>query len=104
MGEDKSSVLYLNDRPLFNISEIPLITFDSYVDGADIIGTFPQDRNCSFTVTFKNVKMSRKKFVHSLIKQGYSKKAAKQLAWYCNRKMIPYGAANNLIALGLSVR
>lgn len=104
MGEDKSSVLYLNGRPLLNISEMPPITFDSCVDGSDIIGTFPQNRNCSFTATFKHLKMSRKKFVHNLIKQGYSKKVAKQLAWYCNGKRISYGAANDLIALGLSVR
>jgi len=104
MGEDKSSVLYYNGRPLLNISEMPPITFDSCVDGGDIIGTFPQNRNCSFAATFKHLKMSRKKFVHNLIKQGYSKKVAKQLAWYCNGKRIPYGAANNLIALGLSVR
>lgn len=74
MGEDKSSVLYYNGRPLLNISEMPPITFDSCVDGGDIIGTFPQNRNCSFTATFKHLKMSRKKFVHNLIKQGYSKK------------------------------
>lgn len=103
MGEDKSSVLYLDGRSLLNISEMPPITFDSYID-RDIIGTFPQNRNCSFTATFKHLKMSRKKFVHNLIKQGYSKKVAKQLAWYCNGKRIPYGAANDLIALGLSVR
>lgn len=104
MKENKSSVLHLNSRPLLDICEIPPITFDSYVDSADIIGTFPQNRNCSFTATFKHLKMSRKKFVNNLIKQGYSKKAAKQLAWYCKEKMIPYGAANDLIALGLSVR
>ena len=73
MGEDKSSVLYYNGRPLLNISEMPPITFDSCVDGGDIIGTFPQNRNCSFAATFKHLKMSRKKFVHNLIKQGYSK-------------------------------
>ena len=103
MGEDKSSVLYYNGRP-FNISEMPPITFDSCVDSGDIIGTFSQNRDCSFTATFKHLKISRKKFVHNLIKQGYSKKAAKQLAWYCNGKRISYGVANNLIALGLSVR
>lgn len=100
----KSSVLYLNGRPLLNISEMPSITFDSDVDTGDIIGSFSQDKNYSFTATFKHLKISRKKFVHNLMKQGYSKKAAKQLAWYCNRKRISYGAANNLIALGLSVR
>ena len=103
MGEDKSSVLYYNGRPL-NISEMPPITFDSCVDSGDIIGTFSQNRDCSFTATFKHLKISRKKFVHNLIKQGYSKKAAKQLAWYCNGKRISYGVANILIALGLSVR
>lgn len=104
MGENKSSVLYLNSRPLLNISEMPPITFDSYANGSDIIGSFSQDRNCLFTATFKHLKMSRKKFVHNLIKQGYYKKVAKQLAWYCNGKRIPYGSANDLIALGLSVR
>ena len=103
MGEDKSSVLYYNGRP-FNMSEMPPITFDSCVDSGDIIGTFSQNRDCSFTATFKHLKISRKKFVHNLIKQGYSKKAAKQLAWYCNGKRISYGVANILIALGLSVR
>ena len=49
MGEDKSSVLYYNGRPLLNISEMPPITFDSCVDGGDIIGTFPQNIQ-----TFKN--------------------------------------------------
>ena len=43
MGEDKSSVLYYNGRPLLNISEMPPITFDSCVVGGDIIGTFPQN-------------------------------------------------------------
>ena len=103
MGEDKSSVLYYNGRP-FNMSEMPPITFDSCVDSGDIIGTFSQNRDCSFTATFKHLKISRKKFVHNLIKQGYSKKAAKQLAWYCHGKRISYGVANILIALGLSVR
>ena len=104
MGEDKSSVLYYNGRPLLNISEMPPITFDSCVDLGGILIIKQKNRNCSFTATFKHLKMSRKKFVHNLIKQGYSKKMAKQLAWYCNGKRIPYGAANNLIALGLSVR
>lgn len=45
MGEDKSSVLYYNGRPLLNISEMPPITFDSCVDGGDIIGTFCKYRN-----------------------------------------------------------
>lgn len=104
MGEDKSGVLYLNGKPLLDVTKMPEITFDSCVDGKDIIGTFPQDRSCSFTATFKCAKISRKKFVRSLIKQGYSKKSAKDLAWYCRRKRIPYGNANDLIILGLSVR
>lgn len=102
MGEDKSGVLYLNGKPLFNVTKMPEITFDSYIDGGDIIGTFPEGMSCSFTGTFKRAKMSRKKFVRNLIKQGYSKKSAKWLAWYCCRKKISYGSANDLIALGLS--
>lgn len=47
--------------------------------------------------------MSRKKFIRNLVKQGYSKKVAKWLAWYCHGKRIPYGKASNLIAWGLSV-
>lgn len=103
MGEDKSGVLYLNGKPLLNVTEMPEITFDSYIGGKDIIGIFPQDRSCSFTATFKPLRMSRKKFVRSLIKQGYPKKKAKWIAWYCNRKRMSYGNANNLIALGLSI-
>lgn len=104
MGEDKTGVLYLNGKPLLNVTKMPEITFDSYIDGRDIIGTFPQDRNCSFTATFKPSKMSRKRFVRNLMKQGYSKKVAKWLSWYCNKKKIPYSRSNTLIALGLSVR
>lgn len=101
MGEDKTGVLYLNGKPLLSVTEMPEITFDSYVGGKDIIGSFPQDRDCSFTATFKPSKMSRKKFVRNLIKQEYSKKTAKWLAWYCHGKRIPYGNANSLITFGL---
>lgn len=100
----KSGALYLNGRLLLNVVEMPEITFDSYVDNGDIIDTFSHDRSCSFTATFRCSKISRKKFVHNLIKQGYSKKSAKWLAWHCNRNKISYGNANKLIALGLSVR
>lgn len=103
MGEDKSGVLYLNGKPFLNVTQMPEITFDSYVGSKDVIGTFPQDKNYSFTATFKHSKMSRKRFVRNLMKRGYSKKTAKWIAWYCRRKKIPYGNANNLIALGLSV-
>lgn len=103
MGEDKSGVLYLDGKPFHNVAQMPEITFDSYVDGKDVIGTFPQDRSYSFTATFKHSKMSRKKFVRNLMKQGYTKKTAKWIAWYCRKKRIPYRNANNLMALGLSV-
>lgn len=103
MGEtENAGVLYLDGKPLC-LAEMPEITFGSYTDGKDMIGTFSRDRSCSFIVTFKHSKMSRKKFVRNLIKQGYSKKAAKWLAWYCHRKRISYGKASNLIAWGLSV-
>lgn len=42
--------------------------------------------------------------LEDLINQGYSKKNAKWLAWYCCGRRIPYGKAYSLIILGLSVR
>lgn len=104
MGEtENTGVLYLNGKQLC-LAEMPEITFDSYMNGKEIIGAFSHDRSCSFTVTFKYAKISRKRFVRNLMKQGYSKKDAKWLSWYCNKKRISYSKANTLIALGLSVR
>ena len=104
MGEtENTGVLYLDGKPL-RLTEMPEITFDSSIDGKDIIGAFSCDRSCSFTATFRYSKMSRKRFVRNLMNQGYSKKVAKWLSWYCNKKRIPYSKANTLIALGLSVR
>lgn len=103
MGEDNSGILFVNGEPIFNITKMPEITFDSKIDNENIIGTFPHDRSCSFTGIIKHAKMSRKKFVHNLIKQGHSKKSAKNLAWYCHKKRIPYINASDLMSLGLFV-
>lgn len=104
MGEaENNGILYLDEKPLC-LAELPEIIFDSSMNKENIIGTFSNNKNCSFTVRLKHSKMSRKAFIRNLIKQGYSKKTAKWLAWYCHGKRIPYGNANDLIALGLSVR
>lgn len=74
MGEtENTGVLYLDGKPL-RLTEMPEITFDSSIDGKDIIGAFSCDRSCSFTATFRYSKMSRKRFVRNLMKQGYSKR------------------------------
>ena len=101
--EAKNCVLYLDSKPL-NIFDMSPITFNPDIDIGNKVRSFSNCQSGTFTGTISRTKMSRKKFVHNLIKQGYSKKVAKQLAWYCNGKRIPYGAANDLIALGLSVR
>lgn len=93
MGEtEKMGVLYLDGKPL-RLTEMPEISFDSCVNGKDIVGTFSSDRSCSFTAIFRYSKMSRKKFVHYLKILGYLKKKAKQIAWYYNRKHISYSSA-----------
>lgn len=96
MREDKSGVLYLNGKP-FNFTDV---SFDSPIGAKDLIGTLPQSRCCSFTGTLKYPKMSRKKFVGYLRKRGYSKKRAKQIAWYYNRKRTSYGSAYMAVLFG----
>ena len=65
--------------------------------------SFSACKNHSITGTFIYLRMSRKKFIRNLIKQGYSKKNAKWIAWYCCKKRIPYSKANTLIYFGLSI-
>lgn len=103
MGEGKNGILYFNGTPV-NLSELPEITFDSNVEPENIVRSFSRCR--SFSVTVKPIypKMSRKRFIRSLMNRGYTKKNAKWLAWYCHGKKIPYGKADSLITLGLSVR
>lgn len=103
MGEtENTGVLYLNGKPLC-LSELPEITFDS-MNVKNNTRSFSQCQ--SYTTTLKPFysKISRKRFVRSLINRGYSKKNAKWLAWYCCSKRISYGKAYSLIILGLSVR
>ncbi len=103
MGENKNGVLYLNGVSV-NLTELPEITFDSNVGSKNTERSFSQCQNYSVTLKAIYPKMSRKKFIRSLINRGYSKKDAKWLAWYCHDKKIPYGRADSLIAFGLSVR
>lgn len=98
MGEiENAGILYLDGKPLC-LAEMPEITLGS-IDTESSIRSFSNCRSCSMTGTFIYSKMSRKRFVHNLIKLGYSKKDAKQLSWYCNRKRIPYSQANHLLLL-----
>ncbi len=102
MGETKRGVLYLNDKPL-NIIEIPEITFGSNTI-EDEIRSFTNCKSCQITGQFSYPKISRKKFVRFLMNQGYSKKDAKWLSWYYQRKRISYGRAKTLITFGLSIK
>lgn len=102
MGDTENrGILYLDGKPLC-LAEMPEITFGSTNEN-DNIRSFSQCRSYSATLKSIYPKLSRKKFVRNLVKQDYSKKAAKWLAWYCHGKRIPYGKASNLIAWGLSV-
>lgn len=102
-NSENKNILYFNGKPLC-ITDMPEVTFD--YDAAKESNVRTLSRNRSFSVTMKPIypKISRKKFIRNLINQGYSKKNAKWLAWYCRGKRIPYGKAYSLIILGLSVR
>lgn len=100
MGESENNgVLYLNGEP-FNISKMSEITVGPCIDAGNLIGVFSSNRSCSFTGTLKYPKMSRKKFVCYLRKLGYSKKRAKQIAWYYNRRQTSYGSAYMSVCFG----
>lgn len=98
MGKN-SGILYLDGKPLC-MAGMPEITFEPNKDNTH---SFSVCENCSISGTFTYLRMSRKKFIRNLIKQGYSKKNAKWIAWYCCRKRIPYSKANTLIYFGLSI-
>lgn len=98
MGESKG-ISYLDGKPLY-MAEMPEITFEP---NKDSIQSFSLCKEYSITGTFTYLRMSRKKFIRNLIKQGYSKKNAKWIAWYCCRKRIPYSRANTLILFGISL-
>ena len=98
VGKD-NSILYLDGKPLC-VTEMPKITFEPNKDNTY---SFSACETCSITGTFIYLRISRKKFVRNLIKQGYSKKNAKWIAWYCCKKRIPYSKANTLIYFGLSI-
>lgn len=98
MGKN-SGILYLDGKPLC-MAEMPEITFESNKDDTYL---FSACKNYSITGTFTHLRMSRKKFIRNLIKQGYSKKNAKWIAWYCCKKRITYSRANILISFGLSI-
>lgn len=103
MSETESKgIFYLNGEQ-FCLAEMPEITFGS-VNTQDDVRTISRSQSYSVTVKAIYPKMSRKKFIRSLVNRGYSKKDAKWLAWYCHDKKIPYGRADSLIAFGLSVR
>ncbi len=101
--EAKNCVLYLDSKPL-NIFDMSPITFNPDIDIGNKVRSFSNCQSGTFTGTISRTKISRKKFVHSLINRGYSKKDAKQLSWYCNRKRIPYSRANVMISLGVPIK
>lgn len=94
-----SGILYLDGKALC-MAEMPEITFEPNKDDTYL---FSACKNHSITGTFTYLRMRRKKFIRNLIKQGYSKKNAKWIAWYCCKKRIPYSKANTLIYFGLSI-
>lgn len=102
MGEgENKGIVYMNGVP-FDITNMPEFTVDKNFESKCNI-QFSQNRSISMTVTPVYPKMSRKRFVGSLKKRGYSKKDAKRLALYCRNKKIPYGRADTLISLGVSI-
>lgn len=97
MGEQIKPTIFLNGKP-FEIGDYK-IEADMLKPSDEIATYICPEKSLTMTMKLLFSKISRKRFIRAIEKQGFSRKYAKQLAWNFNKRKIPYGKALTLMFL-----
>lgn len=97
MGEQITPTIFLNGKP-FEIGDCKIDT-DMLKPNDEMVAHICPEKSLTVTMKLSFSKISRKRLIQAIEKQGFSRKYAKQLAWNFNKRKIPYGKALTLMFL-----